>query len=76
MINDPPLLVDADAERTNPVTQARLDEDAVKREIAAAFQRSAEIDSASVVVEIHGDEVILFGTVHSWHQREQAERVA
>ncbi len=48
----------------------------IKRKIEAAFKRSAEIDANSITVEAHNDEVVLKGTVHTWFERKEAERVA
>jgi len=41
-----------------------------------AFRRSAEVDANRITVEANGSEVILKGTVRSWIEREEAERVA
>jgi osmotically-inducible protein OsmY len=48
----------------------------VKRKIEEAFRRSAEIDASRIQVEAHGSEVMLKGTVRSWAERQEAERVA
>lgn len=50
--------------------------DEIRRKIEEAFRRSAEIDANRITVEMHGDEVILKGTVRSWAERQEAERVA
>ena len=48
----------------------------LKRKIRDAFKRNAEVDANRVTVEASGSEVILKGTVCSWIEREEAERVA
>jgi osmotically-inducible protein OsmY len=48
----------------------------IKRKILDAFKRNAEIDANRITIETHGSEVILKGTVRSWIEREEAERVA
>jgi osmotically-inducible protein OsmY len=44
-------------------------------QIHEALVRSAEADAQRVTVEIQGDKVILRGTVRSWAERQEAERV-
>jgi osmotically-inducible protein OsmY len=48
----------------------------IQRKIQEAFRRSAEVDANRITVEAQGSEVILKGTVRSWMEREEAERVA
>lgn len=48
----------------------------IKRKIQEAFKRNAELDAKTIVVEAKGSEVILKGTVRSWAELEEAERVA
>jgi osmotically-inducible protein OsmY len=48
----------------------------VKRNIQEAFRRNAQVDADHVTVEANGGEVILNGTVRSWIERDEAERVA
>jgi osmotically-inducible protein OsmY len=48
----------------------------IQRKIQEAFKRSAEVDANRITVEANGSEVILKGTVRSWMEREEAERVA
>jgi osmotically-inducible protein OsmY len=48
----------------------------IKRKIQEAFTRNAELDANRVVVEANGSEVILKGTVRSWAELQEAERVA
>jgi len=48
----------------------------IKHKIEEAFRRSAQIDAEQIQVEMHEGEVVLKGIVHSWFEREQAERAA
>jgi osmotically-inducible protein OsmY len=48
----------------------------IKRKIEEALKRSAELDAQRIQVEASDGEVVLKGTVHSWFEREQAERAA
>ena len=48
----------------------------LQRKIIDAFRRNAEVDANRITVEANGSEVILKGTVRSWIEREEAERVA
>lgn len=48
----------------------------LKRKIEDALVRNAEIDARKITVEIQGSKAILRGTVRSWAEREEAERVA
>ena len=48
----------------------------IKHKIDEAFRRSAEVDANRVTVEANGSEVVLKGTVRSWAERQEAERVA
>ena len=48
----------------------------IKRKIQEAFKRNAELDANRIVVEAKGTEVALKGTVRSWAELQEAERVA
>jgi osmotically-inducible protein OsmY len=48
----------------------------IKRKIEEALKRSAELDANNISVEASDGEVVLKGTVHSWFEREEAERAA
>ncbi len=48
----------------------------IKSKIMEAFKRNAELDANRIHIEANGSEVILKGTVRSWIEREEAERVA
>jgi osmotically-inducible protein OsmY len=62
---------------TNVITVKPKAEPAdIQRKIQEAFKRNAEVDANRITVETHGSEVILKGTVRSWIEREEAERVA
>ena len=48
----------------------------VKSRIEAAFQRSAEVDARAIQVQALDGKVVLSGKVHSWAERDEAERAA
>lgn len=49
---------------------------AVKGQIEKALERAAEMDAKKIVVEIHGNQVVLRGNVKTWSERDQAEHAA
>ena len=60
---------------TNQVTvKARVVAKDVAAKIEGAFQRSAVIDARRITVETHDGSVTLRGKVHSWAERDEAER--
>ncbi|HEX8037400.1 MAG TPA: BON domain-containing protein, partial [Ktedonobacterales bacterium] len=48
----------------------------LKKKIEDALVRSAETDAKRITDEVDGSKVILRGTVRSWAERQEAERVA
>jgi osmotically-inducible protein OsmY len=48
----------------------------IGRRIEEAIKRNAQLDANRISVKANGSEVILKGTVRSWHELEEAERVA
>ena len=54
----------------------RLSPQDLKQRIEQALVRSAQTDAERITVEVEGSKVILKGTVRSWAERQEAERVA
>jgi osmotically-inducible protein OsmY len=48
----------------------------LKKRIEEALVRTAKLDADRIIVEVQGSKAILKGTVRSWAEREEAERVA
>jgi osmotically-inducible protein OsmY len=48
----------------------------IKGKIAAAFHRSATVDSANLHIDVNGSRVVLNGKVRSWAERLDAENAA
>jgi osmotically-inducible protein OsmY len=48
----------------------------IKDQIEQALVRSAHLDAQRITVDVNGSDVRLKGTVHSWAEREEAERQA
>lgn len=64
------------AVRNRLAIRPRVVPKAIKEKIEEAMHRSAEFDNERILVEAAGSEVILKGTVGSWTERDEAERVA
>jgi osmotically-inducible protein OsmY len=62
---------------TNLITiKPRVETWALKRRIADAFKRNAELDAKRIQVDAVGGRVSLYGNVHSWQEHDVATQVA
>ena len=60
---------------TNQVrVKSKVSSDDIKNRIIAAFHRSAQIDADKISVTAKGSAVTLKGNVHTWAEREEAQR--
>jgi osmotically-inducible protein OsmY len=48
----------------------------IKEKIEDALKRMATVDAENIQVEVQGSEIVLRGTVRSWAERHEAEKVA
>lgn len=48
----------------------------IQKKITQAFHRSAQVDAQTITVDAEGGEVTLRGQVHSWSERDAAQRTA
>jgi osmotically-inducible protein OsmY len=62
---------------TNNITIRPDTNDSIEqRDIETAISRNWLVDAQNIVVSVSGATVVLTGTVHSWYQKEEAERIA
>jgi len=53
-----------------------IDTNAIKGKIAAAFHRSATIDSGAIKLDVSDSSITLRGKVRSWAEKKEAEKIA
>ena len=61
---------------TISIKSKTIDTKEIKNKIAAAFHRSATVDSSAITIECTGNKVTLNGRVRSWAERKDAEKIA
>ena len=61
---------------TISIKSKSVDTKEIKSKIAAAFHRSATVDSSGITIECIGNKVTLHGKVRSWAERKDAEQTA
>lgn len=62
---------------SNQITiKTKVSAPVVKSDIEAALKRRAQQDAHEISVSVHGTDVTLTGTVHSWSERELARNTA
>jgi osmotically-inducible protein OsmY len=60
---------------TNRITiKPQVHPTAVRDKIEQAFRRTAELDAAGITITADGGKVTLGGKVHTWYERQMAER--